>query len=84
MEDWRLAAVCREEDPDLFFPVGTGVPALMQAEEAKRICHGCPVRSECLRWALDTGQDHGIWGGTDEAERRTLRRRAARAQRRAG
>ncbi len=56
----------------------------MQAEEAKRICHRCPVRSECLRWALDTGQDHGIWGGADEAERRTLRRRAARAQRKAG
>ncbi|MFG3497683.1 WhiB family transcriptional regulator [Streptomyces sp. NPDC047928] len=81
MEDWRQAAACRDEDPDLFFPVGTGGPALMQAEEAKRVCARCPVRERCLEWALGTGQDFGVWGGTGENERRALRRRAARARR---
>lgn len=82
MEDWRQSAACRDEDPDLFFPVGTSGPALMQAEEAKRICARCPVREQCLRWALDTGQDFGVWGGAGEDERRSLRRREARAARR--
>ncbi|WP_309235724.1 WhiB family transcriptional regulator [Streptomyces sp. TRM64462] len=84
MEDWRQAAACRDADMDLFFPVGTSGPAVMQAEEAKRVCAGCPVQQRCLRWALDTGQDHGVWGGTTENERRTLRRRAARARRTTG
>lgn len=84
MEDWRQSAACREEDPDLFFPVGTSSPALMQTEEAKRVCRRCPVREQCLRWALDTAQDFGVWGGADEEERRALRRRAARAARRTG
>ncbi|GAA4888653.1 hypothetical protein GCM10023237_02480 [Streptomyces coeruleoprunus] len=56
----------------------------MQAEEAKRVCGRCPVRDQCLRWALDTGQDHGVWGGTGEDERRTIRRRAARARKKTG
>lgn len=42
--NWRHEAACRWEDPDLFFPVGTGGPALLQIEEAKAVCHRCPVR----------------------------------------
>lgn len=77
-EDWRDQAACRQEDPDLFFPVGTTGPALGQIEQAKAICRGCPVIEDCLRFALDTGQDYGIWGGLTENERRTLRRRTRR------
>jgi Transcription factor WhiB len=45
-------------------------------EAAKAVCERCPVRGECLQWALDAGADadYGIWGGLDEAERRRLRR----------
>lgn len=75
MDDWRESAACRTVDPDLFFPVGTTGPALPQIEEAKAVCGHCPVREECLRWALDTGQTIGVWGGMSEAERRALRRR---------
>lgn len=78
MQNWRERAACREEDPDLFFPIGTTGPALVQTEDAKTVCHGCPVRAECLRWALENGQDTGVWGGLDEAERRTLKRRSRR------
>ncbi|MEU6277041.1 WhiB family transcriptional regulator [Streptomyces populi] len=78
MENWRDSASCRTVDPDLFFPIGSTGPALLQIQEAKAVCAGCPVREECLRWALDTDQTVGVWGGTSEAERRALARRRSR------
>ncbi|PAZ10959.1 transcription factor WhiB [Streptomyces sp. SA15] len=83
MDNWRDHAACRHEDPDLFFPIGTTGPALVQTERAKAVCRRCPVREECLQWALDTGQTLGVWGGTSENERRALKRRAG-ARRRSG
>ncbi|MDL5199417.1 WhiB family transcriptional regulator [Streptomyces sp. ALI-76-A] len=83
MENWREHAACRHEDPDLFFPIGTTGPALVQQEQAKSVCRRCPVQGQCLEWALDTGQTIGVWGGTSEDERRALKRRAA-ARRRSG
>jgi WhiB family redox-sensing transcriptional regulator len=80
MDDWRDRAACRTEDPDLFFPVGTTGPALLQIEEAKSVCRRCPVRDQCLEWALDTGQNIGVWGGTTELERRAVKRRRAAAR----
>ncbi|MGW2639949.1 WhiB family transcriptional regulator [Streptomyces sp. NPDC001348] len=83
MDNWRDHAACRHEDPDLFFPVGTTGPAVLQARQAKTVCERCPVREQCLDWALDTSQTIGIWGGTTEGERRALKRRAA-SRRRSG
>lgn len=79
--DWRDSAACLEVDPELFFPIGNTGPALAQIEEAKKVCRRCVVVDTCLRWALDNGQDAGVWGGTSEEERRSLKRRAARARR---
>jgi WhiB family redox-sensing transcriptional regulator len=73
--DWRKRAVCRNVDPELFFPVGTKGPALLQIAEAKQVCAGCPVMSECREWALESRQEYGVFGGLDEDERRALRRR---------
>jgi WhiB family redox-sensing transcriptional regulator len=78
--DWRHRAICRDEDPELFFPVGTSGPALLQIAEAKSVCRRCPVVSECLTWALESGQDAGVWGGMSEDERRALKRRSARTR----
>jgi WhiB family redox-sensing transcriptional regulator len=75
--DWRDHAACRDEDPELFFPVGTSGPALLQIAEAKAVCGRCSVSSECLKWALASGQDAGVWGGLSEDERRALKRRNA-------
>jgi WhiB family transcriptional regulator, redox-sensing transcriptional regulator len=75
---WYEYAACRGEDPELFFPVGSSGPALVQLREAKRVCAGCPVRSTCLEWALVAGVDYGVWGGCSEEERRVLKRRSAR------
>jgi WhiB family redox-sensing transcriptional regulator len=82
-ENWRQDAACVEEDPDLFFPVGSTGPALLQVTEAKSVCGRCPVREQCLEWAVELGQDFGVWGGLDENERRALKRRTARRQSRA-
>jgi WhiB family redox-sensing transcriptional regulator len=78
--DWRSRSACLDENPELFFPVGTTGPAVTQVDEAKRICGGCEVRAQCLEWALQENQDHGVWGGLSEDERRSLRRRTARAR----
>jgi WhiB family redox-sensing transcriptional regulator len=76
--DWRHRAVCTDEDPELFFPIGDTGPALLQADQAKAVCRRCPVIDSCLKWALETGQDDGVWGGTSESERKAARRRAQR------
>ena len=72
---WRDDAACRDADPDVFFPDGDVRAAREQVKTAKLICRGCPVKIICLSWALDSGQEHGIWGGLTEDERRRLRRR---------
>jgi WhiB family transcriptional regulator, redox-sensing transcriptional regulator len=79
--DWRAEAACMDEDPELFFPVGTTGPAVDQAYEAKRVCARCVVREPCLEFALDTRQDAGVWGGLTEDERRSLRRARQRRRR---
>src|SRR5690349_20313939 len=79
--DWRHTAACLDEDPELCFPIGNTGPAQLQIEEAKAVCRRCDVVETCLRWALDTGQDVGVWGGLAEDERRALKRRNARAGR---
>lgn len=81
---WRTRAICRDTDPDLFFPVGTTGHALVQIDRAKQVCSECPVRVECLEFALETNQDSGIWGGTSEEERRALRRQMAARSRAVG
>ena len=78
--DWRHEAACLTEDPELFFPIGNTGPALAQIDDAKRVCRRCNVREECLQWAIDAGQDHGVWGGMSEDERRAMKRRAARSR----
>jgi len=70
--DWRDDASCRETDPEIFFPVGSSASARAQEAAAKRVCGGCPVRVECVTWALRNGQYTGVWGGLTEDERRGL------------
>ncbi|WP_027587101.1 MULTISPECIES: WhiB family transcriptional regulator [Acidipropionibacterium] len=78
--DWRHKAACLDEDPELFFPIGNTGPALAQISAAKRVCARCEVRTECLTWALEAGQDHGVWGGMSEDERRAIKRRQSRSR----
>ena len=70
--DWRHKSACRDEDPEVFFPIGNTGPAVFQIEAAKKVCKTCTVVEPCLQWALETGQDSGVWGGLSEDERRAL------------
>lgn len=67
--DWMLEARCLDADPEAFFPEKGG-----STREAKRICAACPVREECLQYALDNDERFGIWGGLSERERRRAKR----------
>src|SRR5690606_26593242 len=78
-DDWRDLAACRDEDPELFFPIGTSGPALLQVEQAKAVCRRCPAAEQCLAEALQR-QEYGIWGGTTEAERAELTRRRTKRE----
>jgi WhiB family transcriptional regulator, redox-sensing transcriptional regulator len=78
---WRNEAVCKDTDPELFFPVGTTGQALLQIDRAKEVCGECPVKVRCLDFAIETNQDSGIWGGTSEEERRNIRRQIAARKR---
>ncbi|WP_455768925.1 WhiB family transcriptional regulator [Micromonospora aurantiaca (nom. illeg.)] len=78
--DWRDAAACRTEDPDLWFPAGDSGPYLATIEQAKQICRRCPVVTECLQYALDNNVSGGIFGGFTEQERRSTQRSAKRRQ----
>jgi WhiB family transcriptional regulator, redox-sensing transcriptional regulator len=73
--DWRHIAACRDVDPELFFPIGNTGPAVTQIDEAKQVCLRCKVMEPCLQWALESGQDAGVWGGLSEDERRALKHR---------
>lgn len=66
--DWHDRARCAETDPALFHPDDgeSAAPAL-------RVCAACEVRARCLKWALETGQRWGVWGGTTERERQRIR-----------
>jgi WhiB family redox-sensing transcriptional regulator len=81
--DWRAAGACRTADPDLFFPVAVGGAANPQVNRALQICGGCPVKQQCLDFAMRTREQAGIWGGTTPEDRlRVLRTRHRRPARR--
>lgn len=74
---WQWRAACRGQDTELFFP-----PSHLESRQEKRarerrakaICAICPVRLECLQYALRINEQHGVWGGLNEQERRALLR----------
>lgn len=70
---WRERALCQEPwvDPELFHPTNQRMPG--RVKRAKKICDQCPVRAECLRWALDINEPNAIAGGTTPGERRRMR-----------
>ena len=66
---WQQHGACRGVDPNMFFPErGESV------REAKAVCARCPVRAECLRYALENHEARGVWGGLSGRERRQLSR----------
>jgi WhiB family redox-sensing transcriptional regulator len=70
---WAARALCIDADPDVFFPAADGA-----ADPAQRICEPCPVRGQCLAYAIVADEPFGIWGGLGQRERQTLRRQLQR------
>lgn len=66
---WAARAACRGQDTRVFF-VERGEPTT----EARRLCATCPVRDDCLDYALAANITFGIWGGTSPLQRRQLQR----------
>lgn len=77
---WQGKAACRGPQARVFFP-----PSHFERKDekefreasAKRICAQCPVRRECLNYAISIREQHGIWGGLNEIERRHVLAREA-------
>lgn len=77
---WQDRASCKGMDPTLFFGpeyAETVKEKRDREDAAKAVCAECPVRTECLEYALDAREAYGIWGGKTELERKALLRRRA-------
>ena len=73
--DWQLRAACREMDVSAFYHSDNerGASRRKRTAAAKRVCESCPVILDCLQWALDIDEPHGIWGGKTTVERNLMR-----------
>lgn len=81
-DDRWEGALCRDEDPELFFPVGTKGPAAEQIERAKAVCRRCPLIEQCREEMEHWGASVcGVWAATSEEDRINERRRAKRLAR---
>lgn len=85
-KSWREQSACLGADPEWWFPhnsEGTKKSSghTANTRKAKKICMECPVRIDCLEYAMSTGQYWGIWGGFDFDERTQLRKTKYAAQR---
>ena len=67
--NWYASAACKGCDPELFFPRrGDDV----SSRSAKRVCATCPVKIQCLDFAISNHEHFGIWGGVSDKGRRKL------------
>lgn len=74
---WMASANCRSSDPNLFYPTEAGKWSKFSMKAAFKICGKCPVKTECLMWAFEIGDIHGILGGTTPEMRKTMLKGAA-------
>ena len=77
-QPWMEQGICRQVDPELFFTQETmrGRGLLLMEQQAKKICNTCPVKQECLDFALRTKEPHGMWGGASARERAKMLRQS--------
>lgn len=77
---WQPVALCRGNHSHLFFPPNAAErkdERERREDRAKAICMVCPVKSDCLEYALTIKEPYGIWGAKTEGERRQLIARQA-------
>ncbi|MFJ8301560.1 WhiB family transcriptional regulator [Streptomyces sp. NPDC094447] len=66
--DWFEDGLCAQTDPEVFFPEKGG-----STKDAKQVCMACPIRVECLDYAVSHEERWGVWGGLSQRERRRLK-----------
>lgn len=74
-EDWQAGAACRGQSAVIFFApthFERKEARAVRERQAKAVCASCPVRKDCLSFALRIREPHGIWGGLNEIERRSI------------
>ena len=74
--EWMSSAACKDVGPDPFY---VEAPHTHAGDEARAICEACPVRRQCLDYAIANHEPAGIWGGKTWRQRRRIitdRRRA--------
>jgi WhiB family transcriptional regulator, redox-sensing transcriptional regulator len=76
---WADIAACKGLDPTIFYPATDE-----EAEAAKAVCQGCPVKDTCLEHAIERREHNGVWGGATERERQRIIRRRRRQRNLAG
>lgn len=74
---WHNSGRCSSSDPDLFHPEieeGHGTSAMAAVANAKKVCHGCPVKAPCLVYSIEKRERYGVWGGLGRTVRDRLLR----------
>jgi WhiB family redox-sensing transcriptional regulator len=74
--EWQIVGRCRDRAAAQFFHPDDDLGRIsrrLREAGAKRLCHACPVRADCLTHALTVGEEYGVWGGLSETERAMLR-----------
>lgn len=66
--DWMEHGSCRGGSVEVWFPEQPDF------REARRVCRRCPVKDECLDYAMNRPEMFGVWGGTSPTERAELKR----------
>ncbi len=71
--DWMDSAACKTYPTRVFYQeLGAGGYCY---DQARTICSSCPVKPECLNYALDINEKEGFWGGASPHERRLIQKR---------
>lgn len=68
--DWMDSAACAKSE-EVFFETKKGRPP-RETSAAQKICRSCPVKEDCLKFALDNRFAYGIWGGATPRMRARL------------
>lgn len=84
-EPWRQEALCKDTDPDIFFPEGVGGRRVngqprrnqdaLEQEVVNNWCRKCPVQAECMEYAINLRNFNGVWGSTELQRRAIWRQR---------
>jgi WhiB family redox-sensing transcriptional regulator len=82
---WAVDALCKGKPQEWWYPENfNSAPNRKNVARAKLHCQVCPVKKQCLEYAMEHNEEHGVWGGLTPTERgnsRSYRNRVRLAER---